>query len=367
MKVFVTFVLLCSFVAFAQSRHDAPAGQHGSGGMEMGRMNMAGMVMPVKSELEFIRGMVAHHQEAVDSARVVLGSTERPQLRRFAEGVIEVQEREIETLRGWLGAWYPNAPTGAPYTPMMRALPDATPDESDRAFIEDMVVHHKGAIDMSKRFLAAGFKKHPQAEALAREIIDTQAAEVDTLRGWLRSWYSASSPTDEMGEMEHGTPRNTATPPPYTEQLGSSVVGLSAQEVEDLLAGRGAGYAQTAELNSYPGPSHLLELRKDLHLTEVQTAQVEKVFSRMSANAKALGREIIAAERRFNKAFESRNISAAALSAQAEALGVLYGRLRAVHLGAHLEVTPLLSAQQIAKYDELRGYAASSALEHQHP
>lgn len=299
-------LLLSSFLALAQHQHGAPPGQ-AEGERQMGQKDMTDMMMPVSSELEFIRGMVAHHQEAVDSARVVLGSTERPQLRRFAEGVIEVQEREIETLRGWLRAWYPNAPTGAPYTPMMRVLPDATPDESDRAFIEDMVVHHKGAIDMSKRFLAAGFKKHPQAEALAREIIDTQAAEVDTLRGWLRSWYSASSPTDEMGEMEHGTPLgNTATPPPYTEQLGSSVVGLSAQEVEDLLAGRGAGYAQTAELNSYPGPSHLLELREDLHLTEVQTAQVEKVFSRMSADAKALGREIIAAERRFNKAFESR-------------------------------------------------------------
>lgn len=196
MKVLITLVLLG--VAFAaQPGHNAPAGQAAgqSTGMQMGAgMNMSDMATPVKSELEFIQGMAAHHQEAVDSARVVLNNTERPQLREFAVGVVEVQEREIRTLRGWLGAWYPNAPKNVPYVPMMRVLPDATPDESGRAFLEDMVIHHKGAIDMSKRFLAGEFEKRPETEALAQGIIDAQAAEVDTLRGWLRSWYSAALP-----------------------------------------------------------------------------------------------------------------------------------------------------------------------------
>ncbi len=199
MKVLITLILLG--VAFAgQPRHtmpaNAPAGQATgqstdvqsaamqSTDMQMaGGMNMSGM-MPVRSELEFIGGMAAHHQEAVESARVVLEKTERPQLREFAAGVIEVQQREIETLRGWLGAWYPDAPD-APYTPMMRALPDATPDESDRAFLEDMVVHHEGAIDMSRRFLNGKFEKRPETEALAREIIGAQTDEVATLRAWL--------------------------------------------------------------------------------------------------------------------------------------------------------------------------------------
>lgn len=203
MKVLITLILLG--VAFAgQPRHtmpaNVPAGQATEqitamqnaamrgADVQMGEgMNMSGM-MPVRSELEFIGGMAAHHQEAVESARVVLEKTERPQLREFAAGVIEVQEREIETLRGWLGAWYPDAPD-APYTPMMRALPGATPDESDRAFIEDMVVHHEGAIDMSRRFLDGKFEKHPETEALAREIIGAQTDEVATLRAWLLEWY----------------------------------------------------------------------------------------------------------------------------------------------------------------------------------
>ncbi len=197
MKVLITLILLG--VAFAgQPRHtmpaNTPAGQATgqSTAMQMaGGMNMPDMMMPVRSELEFIGGMAAHHQEAVESARVVLEKTERPQLREFAAGVIEVQQREIETLRGWLGAWYPDAPD-APYTPMMRALPDATPDESDRAFLEDMVVHHEGAIDMSRRFLNGKFEKRPETEALAREIIGAQTDEVATLRAWLE-WYGVQS------------------------------------------------------------------------------------------------------------------------------------------------------------------------------
>ncbi|MCQ3975466.1 MAG: hypothetical protein DPW09_18650 [Anaerolineae bacterium] len=46
---------------------------------------------------------------------------------------------------------------------------------------------------------------------------------------------------------------------PYVAQLDSSVRGLSSQEVDDLLNGRGAGYARMAELNSYPGPRHVLD------------------------------------------------------------------------------------------------------------
>jgi hypothetical protein len=46
-------------------------------------------------------------------------------------------------------------------------------------------------------------------------------------------------------------------PSPYVPELASPVRGLSAQEVDDLLNGRGAGYARTAELNGYPGPRHM--------------------------------------------------------------------------------------------------------------
>lgn len=130
----VTLVFLLGSLALAQPRHGTQTGQES--GMQMGQgMNMADMMMPVESEIDFIQGMIVHHQEAVDSARKTLNRTERPELRAFSAGVVEVQEREIESLRGWLGAWYPDAMGEIPYTPMMRNMADATPDEADRTLI----------------------------------------------------------------------------------------------------------------------------------------------------------------------------------------------------------------------------------------
>ena len=189
-KVAITCLLLGAFVlAQPAVPLTGPPGLNKTGlnKISQGAMNMS---VPIRSEPDFIRGMIPHHQEAVGSAAVVARNSERPELRAFAKEVVRMQQREINTLQGWLRAWYPdglNAPS--PYAPMMRTLPDATPDEADHAFIEDMIMHHEMAVAMAKRFLVGSFDKHPEVEALARDIIATQAAEVSTLRGWLHDWY----------------------------------------------------------------------------------------------------------------------------------------------------------------------------------
>ena len=147
---------------------------------------------------------------------------------------------------------------------------------------------------------------------------------------------------------------------PYVGQESRPVRGLTAQEVDDLLNGRGAGFARTAELNSYPGPRHVLDLKEQLHLTPEQTARVETVFARMEADARRLGRDIVEHEARLSTAFASGAITETDLRAQTAALAGLYGELRAVHLRAHLEITPLLSPEQIAHYNALRGYGDAS-------
>ena len=148
MKTGVAALLLLLLGAFVLAQ---AAASPGHGQTSQGAMNMTA---PINSELNFIRGMIPHHREAVDSAAVVARNSERPELRAFAARVVRVQRREISTLQGWLEAWYPNKAKASPYAPMMRALPDAAPDEADRAFIEDMMVHHKMAIAMAREFLA---------------------------------------------------------------------------------------------------------------------------------------------------------------------------------------------------------------------
>ena len=117
--------------------------------------------------------------------------------------------------------------------------------------------------------------------------------------------------------------------------------------------------ARAAELNGYPGPLHVLELGDQLGLTETQRQQVGRIYDRMSTAAKALGGKLIALEHGPDQFFAAGNITLERVTAETAAIGELEGRLRAVHLSAHLE-----SADQIARYQQLRGYADPTGLGH---
>jgi Spy/CpxP family protein refolding chaperone len=146
---------------------------------------------------------------------------------------------------------------------------------------------------------------------------------------------------------------------PYVGQETRTIKALSEQETADLLAGRGMGFARAAELNRYPGPAHVIELADKLELSAEQRRRTGDVLRLMQTQAQSLGAEIVAAEQKLDAAFANGTIDQAFLTAQTDMLGSLYGRVRAAHLAAHLEMKALLTPQQIAAYDRLRGYSAA--------
>lgn len=140
------------------------------------------MDMTAGSEREFILGMIPHHQEAIDTAKEVLargGTTE--EIKQLAEDIVVAQEKEIAEMKEWYQDWYGESYTdNGDYVPMMRELQNLSGTEIDKAFLEDMIRHHMGAIMMSQSVLP--HIVHNEMKVLTEAIISTQAAEIQQMR-----------------------------------------------------------------------------------------------------------------------------------------------------------------------------------------
>jgi hypothetical protein len=119
--------------------------------------------------------------------------------------------------------------------------------------------------------------------------------------------------------------------------------------------------AKSAELNGYPGPSHVLELASNLQLDDHQRHASTQLLTRHKEKARALGAQLVEAERALDGAFASQAVDAERITVLTQTIGRLQAALRAEHLQTHLEQTALLNAQQIADYRTLRGYGHAPA------
>lgn len=147
---------------------------------------------------------------------------------------------------------------------------------------------------------------------------------------------------------------------PYAGLESREIKSLSEADLEDMRLGRGWGLALAAELNGVPGPSHLLELQAELGLDAGQIAAIEDIFATMQAEAQEAGERFIAAEAAIEAAFRVGGLSPDDLRALIDVSAVARAELRFIHLSRHLETPPLLTADQIARYNDLRGYGASN-------
>ncbi len=151
-----------------------------------------GMGRVISDERDFLIHMIPHHEEAISAAAVLAENTERAPLRDFAHLIIETQSAEIELMESYLDTWYPDADRDVSYTPMMRELEGLAGEDLERAFLEDMIVHHMEAVMMSQRLLGRRLAQNEEVAALAVRIRDNQRTEISTMRDWLFRWYSSA-------------------------------------------------------------------------------------------------------------------------------------------------------------------------------
>jgi len=170
---------------------------------------------------------------------------------------------------------------------------------------------------------------------------------------------AAQSPTATQTQTKSHAHSHVA-PSPYAGFQNRDIKSLSETDLADLRQGAGWGLALAAELNGVPGPSHLLELREQIELTPDQVAAIEIIFAQMQVQAIEAGERLIAAEAAIEVAFRAGNLSPETLRELIAQAAAARAELRYVHLLRHLETPPLLSAQQIARYNTLRGYGSGN-------
>jgi Spy/CpxP family protein refolding chaperone len=155
----------------------------------------------------------------------------------------------------------------------------------------------------------------------------------------------------------------------YKGQETRAIKALSAEEIQQYLAGAGMGFAKAAELNRYPGPMHVLELADQLALTPDQRTAMASLMKAHKAEARDLGAEVVRLERELDALFAERRATPQLVDAKLAEVAAAQARYRGSHLKTHLEAAKLLTSEQIARYDALRGYGsegARSETQHRH-
>ena len=148
------------------------------------------------ADVVFAQMMIPHHAQAVEMSDIILSKPDVPaDVAALAATIKAAQAPEIETMTGWLDAW--NQPTepadghsghgtdghgmsGMVDEEGLDQLKAAPGVEASRLFLEQMIGHHEGAVDMAKQELSAG--KHAGAIQLARDIITAQEAEIAEMK-----------------------------------------------------------------------------------------------------------------------------------------------------------------------------------------
>ena len=143
---------------------------------------------------------------------------------------------------------------------------------------------------------------------------------------------------------------------PYAGEESRTVKSLSPEDIAELRRGGGWGLAKAAELNGMPGPVHLLELRDEIPLTPGQVEAITGIYERMRAQAIAGGERFLAGEEALEEAFRAGTVTEERLWEMLGDIERSRARLRFIHLAAHLGTPALLSKEQIARYNALRGY-----------
>ena len=143
---------------------------------------------------------------------------------------------------------------------------------------------------------------------------------------------------------------------------GQSFVTARNSRSATFLSGfRSRNCRAAAELNRFPGPMHVLDLRDQLSLSAEQRENVRRLMERHKSEARVIGAKLVEAERALDRHFAGGSISADDLASQVKAIATLHGDYRLSHRETHRRMKAILTREQVDHYDALRGYTGAGS------
>jgi len=148
------------------------------------------------ADIEFATDMIPHHAQAVAMVTLSDGRQLDPAVQQLAGQIRDAQVPEVETMVDWLTSWGEEVPEtsldhsnaghdmdmesndmpGMMSDEDMNALENASDEEFQAMWLEMMIEHHRGAIEMAETEAAEG--RYPDAVSMARSIKSSQEAEI---------------------------------------------------------------------------------------------------------------------------------------------------------------------------------------------
>ncbi|MFD4637586.1 DUF305 domain-containing protein [Lentzea sp. NPDC058436] len=136
------------------------------------------------ADVTFAQGMVPHHEQALDMAKLVPSRSSDAAVRDLAQRIENAQGPEIVQLNEWLREWGAGATKDDHQGHDVADLEKVTGAEFDRLWLDMMIKHHEGAVDMARTELSEG--KDEKARKMAQAIVDGQQQEISEMKDLLK-------------------------------------------------------------------------------------------------------------------------------------------------------------------------------------
>lgn len=165
--------------------------------------------MTTQFEVNFLTGMIPHHQMAIRMSQIAVRNSDNPEVRGLARRIIAEQRPEIQRMQRFLAhnGVRNYTPTTTPdEQAVLRELRSLRGTEFDRAFLAEMIGHHRMAITGDDTMEGAeectGRAAQPGLRRLCAGIVSTQTREIGQMQTLLAQW--GGTPSEGGGMGGHG-------------------------------------------------------------------------------------------------------------------------------------------------------------------